>query len=65
MLTAYWDLGLQIKDLPTDDPRVPQFPFEDLRGAESVLARSKLARPEVIWEIKEKSGFYSVRERSS
>ena len=28
MLTAYWDLGLQIKDLPVDDPRIPLFPFE-------------------------------------
>ena len=28
MLTAYWDLKLKIKDLPTDDPRVPMFPLE-------------------------------------
>jgi len=63
MLTAYWDLGLQIKDLPADDPRVPQFPFEHLSSAESVFAQAKLARPEVHWEIKEQSGSYSVREK--
>ncbi|MFI5059337.1 MAG: hypothetical protein ACHQLQ_14275 [Candidatus Acidiferrales bacterium] len=61
MLTAYWDLGLQIKDLPIDDPRVPQFPFENLSSAESVLAKAKLKRPEIKWEIKENGGSYSVR----
>ncbi len=65
MLTAYWDLGLQIKDLPVDDPRVPQFPFEHLRSAESALAKAKLARPEITWEIKEHRGSYSVREKQS
>jgi hypothetical protein len=39
MLTAYWDVGLQIKDLPADDSRVPLFPFENLSFAESVLAK--------------------------
>jgi hypothetical protein len=63
MLIAYWDLGLQIKDLPTDDPRVPQFPFEDLDSAKSVLAKAKFARPSINWEIKEQSGSYSVREK--
>lgn len=63
MLTAYWDLGLQIKDLPHDDPRVPQFPFEKKTYAESVLAKAKLARPEIDWEIKEKDGSYSVRQK--
>jgi hypothetical protein len=65
MLTAYWDLGLQIKDLPIDDPRVPQFPFENLSSAESVLAKAKLKSPEIMWEINEKSGSYSVREKLS
>jgi len=65
MLTVYWDLGLQIKDLPIDDPRVPRFPLENLSSAESILARAKLARPEIDWEIKEKSGSYSVREKQS
>jgi hypothetical protein len=65
MLTAYWDLGLQIKDLPVDDPRVPEFPFEKLSSAKSILAKAKLARPEIQWEIKEKSGSYSVREKQS
>jgi len=36
MLTAYWDLGLQIKDLPTEDPRVPMFPLERHDLAESM-----------------------------
>ncbi len=63
MLTAYWDLGLQIKDLPTDDPRIPLFPFERLDYAESILARAKVARPEIAWEIKEKGGSYGVREK--
>jgi hypothetical protein len=63
MLTAYWDLGLQIKDLPTDDPRVPQFPFENLNSANSVLAQAKHSRPEIHWEIKEQNGSYSVREK--
>jgi hypothetical protein len=64
MLTAYWDLGLQIKDLPTDDPRVPLFPFEKREYAESILARAKDVRPKIVWEIKEKGGSYSVREKS-
>jgi hypothetical protein len=65
MLTAYWDLGVQIKDLPMDDPRVPQFPIENLSKAESILAQAKLARPEIHWEIKEQSGSFSVREKQS
>jgi len=65
MLTAYWDLGLQIKDLPVDDPRIPLFPFEKLDYAESILARAKVARREIVWEIKEKGGSYSVREKQS
>lgn len=65
MLTAYWDLGLQIKDLPIDDPRVPLFPFENLDYAESILAKAKLARPEIVWMIKEQGGSYSVREKRS
>lgn len=64
MLTAYWDLGLQIKDLPIDDPRVPQFPFEDLSSAQSVLAKAKIERPEIKWAITEKNGSYSVRGKS-
>ena len=46
MLTAYWDLELKIKDLPTDDPRVPTFPLESRDLAESILAKAKIARPE-------------------
>ena len=64
MLMAYWDLGLQIKDLPTDNPNIPYFPFEKLEYAESILARAKLARPKIVWEIKEKDGSYSVREKT-
>ncbi len=64
MLTAYWDLGLQIKDLPIDDPRVPLFPLEKLEYAESILARAKALRPNIVWEIKEHGGSYSVREKS-
>jgi hypothetical protein len=52
-----------MKDLPTDDPRVPRFPFENLSSAESVLAQAKLARPEIHWEIIEQNGSYSVREK--
>ena len=62
MLTAYWDLGLQIKDLPVDDPRIPLFPFEKLDYAESILARAKVARREIVWEIKRHGDSYSVRE---
>jgi hypothetical protein len=65
MLTAYWDLGLQIKNLPTDDIRAPQFPFDNLESAKSLLAKAKVARPEVDWVIEEKNGSYSVRERLS
>jgi hypothetical protein len=65
MLMAYWDLGLQIKDLPVDDPRIPLFPFEKLDYAESILARAKIARPEIVWEIKKNGGSYSVREKQS
>jgi hypothetical protein len=64
MLMAYWDLGLQIKDLPADDPRVPYFPFEKLGYAESILARAKTLRPDIEWRIKEQHGSYSVREKS-
>ena len=63
MLTAYWDLKLQIKDLPTDDPRVPMFPLESRDLAESILAKAKMAMPEISWEIKKHSGSYSVREK--
>lgn len=64
MLMAYWDLGLQIKDVPQDDTRVPLFPFENLACAESALAKARLALPEIKWEIKEFQGSYSVREGS-
>lgn len=63
MLTAYWDLELKIKDLPTDDPRIPIFPLENRDLAESILAKAKIARPEIAWEIKEQSGSYTVREK--
>jgi len=63
MLTAYWDLGLQIKDLPSDDPRILEFPSENLKTAESVLAQAKLARPEINWIIEERGGSYRVREK--
>lgn len=63
MLTAYWDLELQIKDLPTDDPRVPMFPLESRDLAESILAKAKIARPEIAWEIKQRGGSYTVREK--
>lgn len=63
MLHAYWDLGLQIKDF-ADDPRIPLFPFEKRDYAESILARAKIARPEIVWEIKESGGSYSAREKS-
>lgn len=63
MLTAYWDLELQIKDLPTDGPRVPMFPLESRDLAESILAKAKIARPEIAWEIKQRGGSYTVREK--
>jgi hypothetical protein len=63
MLTAYWDLELKIKDLPTDDPRVPTFPLESRDLAESILAKAKIARPEIAWEIKQHGGSYTVREK--
>lgn len=62
MLTAYWDLGFQIKDL-SDDPRVPLFPLEKLEYAESILTRAKDLRPDIVWEIKKKDDSYSVREK--
>ena len=52
-------------NLPVDDPRIPLFPFEKLDYAESIFARAKVARPEIVWEIKEKGGSYSVREKRS
>lgn len=63
MLTAYWDLELKIKDLPTDDPRVPTFPLESRDLVESILAKAKIARPEIVWEIKQHNGSYTVREK--
>ena len=63
MLTAYWDLELQIKDLPTDDPRVPMFSLESRDLAESILAKAKIVRPEIAWEIKQRGGSYTVREK--
>jgi hypothetical protein len=48
MLTAYWDLELKTKDLPTDDPRVPTFPLEGRDLAESILAKAKIARPKLL-----------------
>ncbi len=63
MLTAYWDLELQIKDLPTDDPRVPMFPLGSRDLADSILAKAKIARPEIAWEIKQQGDSYTVREK--
>ena len=37
--------------------------LEKLEYAESILARAKLARPEIVWEIKKKDDSYSVREK--
>ena len=39
------------------------FPLESPDLAESILAKAKIARPEIAWEIKQRGGFYTVREK--
>ena len=51
MLMAYEDLGFTIKDIPTDDPRVPVYPIENLSRAKEILAWAETERPAVRWVI--------------
>lgn len=63
MLMAYEDLGFQIKDIPTDDPRVPSHPIEKLPTAKRILAQAKTERPDLNWKIEgkgKKKGPYRV-----
>lgn len=59
VLMAYEDLGFKIKDIPTDDPRIPQYPIDSLSRAEEIMAWARKERPTVRWAIKG-SGPYGV-----
>lgn len=61
MLTAYDDCGFTIKDIPTDDTRVPLFPIENLHAAKEILSWAKKEHPSVNWIIEGK-GPFRVRE---
>lgn len=54
MLMAYEDLGFQIKDIPTDDPRVLSYPIEKKPTAMRILAQAKTERPDLSWNIEGK-----------
>jgi len=51
MLMAYEDLGFKIKDIPTDDPRVPLYPIENRPKAMRILAQARTERPDKKWAI--------------
>jgi hypothetical protein len=65
MLMAYNDIGgVRIKDVPFEETRVPLFPIPDLKSAQDILVVAKRERPDLEWEIKERSGQYSVRSKT-
>jgi hypothetical protein len=49
MLMAYEDLGFQIKDIPSDDPRGSLFPIENRTDATKLLKKAISERPEILW----------------
>lgn len=55
MLMAYEDLRFQIKDIPTDDQRVPLYPIEKKPTAMRILAQARTERPDLNWNIEEKA----------
>lgn len=62
MLMAYEDLGFQIKDIPTEDARIPPFPIESRAEAIVILKKAMTQRPDVLWII-EGDGAFRVREK--
>jgi len=57
MLMAYEDLGFTIKDIPTDDPRVPAYPIESLSSAQEIIVWARAERPTVRWVIEGKGPY--------
>ena len=57
MLIAYEDLGFTIKDIPTDDTRVPPYPTESLSRAQELMAWAKTQSPTVRWVIEGKGPY--------
>lgn len=51
MLIAYEDLGLQIKDDPIEETRVPFHPIKSYSEAKRILAEAERQRPDVLWSI--------------
>jgi len=60
MLMAYEDCGFKIKDIPTEETRVPLHPIENLADAQRILAEAQRQRPDIQWAIKG-TGPYGVR----
>lgn len=49
---AYEDCGFKIKDVPTEEIRVPLYPIGNLADAQRILAEAQRRRPEIQWAIK-------------
>jgi hypothetical protein len=62
MLMAYDDMGFKIKDFPTQERRVPNFPIDTLDKAKEIKTWASSERPEINWQIVG-TGPYSVREK--
>jgi hypothetical protein len=56
MLMAYEDIGLQIKDIPTEDTRVPLYPIKRLPTAMRIIAAARMKRRDLKWAIERKNG---------
>lgn len=51
MLMAYEDCGIKVKDIPTEETRIPVHPIDSLSEAQRILAMAKKQRPDIQWAI--------------
>jgi hypothetical protein len=59
---AYEDLGFRIKDVPSDDPRVPLYSIKNRSDAILILEQAESERPDIHWII-EGDGPCRVRQK--
>jgi hypothetical protein len=55
-MIAYEDIGgIQIKDTPTEEARVPNYSIDSKAAAERILKYAREHRSDLLWSIKESS----------
>jgi hypothetical protein len=64
MLMAYDDCGFKVKDVPTEETRLPIHPIENLSDAKRILSEAQKQRPDVRWQIRG-TGPYGVHGEPS